>query len=376
MLTMVALAGLCAGATGGDVATSATTPAQEEQDWKAKIEQKLAKETNVQFQDLPLYKALDYFRGVAQLNIVLDASAQDMSEKRVTLKLNKVKVESGIAWTARLMGLDYAVRDEAVYLARREQMPIDWRGEMQERYRKMVSSGQEAWVTLIEGKLNQPLKIDFRGETLPTVLEYLATQGGLNIVCDRELLEKDRKVKLTVTDPMTIKSILGWVCRLAEVKYAVRDEVIYVATQEGLTRLQLDTGESPLSLLFRRPVTFHFKDTPIRDAIARLSRLSEVKIELTGLDPNDQLPVSIEGENVELNQAIRLVMVRTGRPFFISYRGTVILIIVSKKATPEPAKGPAAKLPIDRDETPKGEPAPPPPVKAQPPKTDAPAPKG
>ena len=309
--------------------------ADEEEDWLTKIEEKLAKPVSFNFRESTLSGALSFFRTFADLNIILDSKAADMSEKRFTLKLDKVRVESGIAWTARLMGLDYALRDEAVYLAHRDDMPVDWRGRMQERYRKKVASGQESWLANIEARLGRAIKVEFRNDHLPAVLEYLVTESGLNIVLDYHLLGKTKPIRLQ--GKMTVQNALKWVTRLARVRYVIRDEVIYVANQEGLRALRLETGESPLPIVFRRPVTFHFSKTPIRDALARLSRYTQVKIELQGLKEDEELPVTITGEGVEVNRAVRMVMDRTGRDCAISHSGSTIVIRILPKHRPKKA---------------------------------------
>lgn len=311
--------------------------------WQTKLEEKLSKIVTVNFQDTTLNKALEFFRRSTEANIILDTGASDLSEKRLTLVLNRVRAESGLAWTARLMGLDYIIRDEAIFLAKPDQMPVDWRGAMQERYRRIVASGQESWWTDIEARLDKPVKVAFKGDPLPAVVGYLATESGINIVLDGHLAASDKSVRLE--GEMTVKSALGWVAKLADVKYVIRDEVIYVATPEALAALRLETGESPLDLLFRRPVTFHFLQTPLRDALDRLSRLSNVAVELQGVGPDETLPVSVEGEQVEVGRAVRMVMNETGRPYAISFRGKTIQVVISSKgkAKPaEPVKEPAA----------------------------------
>ncbi len=314
--------------------------ADEEAGWQTKFEEKMAKSVSVNFQDTTLNKALEFFRRTGELNIILDSGAADLSEKRLTLVLNRVRLESALAWTARLMGLDYVVRDEAAFLAKPDQMPVDWRGEMQERYRRMVASGQESWWGEIEARLAKTVKVSFHGESLPQVVQFLATESGVNIVLDYHLAEAQKPVRLE--GEMTVKSALGWIARLADVKYVIRDEVIYVASQEALAALRLETGESPLELIFRRSVTYHFTQTPLREAIERLSRLSGVAIELQGLSPEEDLKVSAEGEKVELGRAVRMVMNETGRPYAISFRGKTVQVVISSKGKPatEPAKEP------------------------------------
>lgn len=317
-----------------------TTAADEEEDWLTKMEEKLARPVSFNFRESTLTDALSFFRTFAELNIILDSKSAEMSEKRFTLKLDKVRLESGIAWTARLMGLDYAVRDEAVYLARREDMPVDWRGQMQERYRKKVASGQESWLADIEARLGRTIQVEFRNDHLPAVLEYLVTESGLNIVLDYHLLDKTKPIRLQ--GKMSVRNALKWVTRLARVRYVIRDEVIYVANQEGLRALRLETGESPLPILFRRPVTFHFRNTPIRDALARLGRYAQVKIDLQGLGTDEDLPVTITGEGVEVSRAVRMVMDRTGRDCAISHSGSVIVVKILPKRPPKKAGEPKA----------------------------------
>jgi hypothetical protein len=137
--------------------------------------------------------------------------------------------------------------------------------------------------------------------------------------------------RVTLEAEMTFRNALDWVCRLADVRYAVRDEVIYIAAQKRLDALRLETGESALALVFRRPVTYEFKDTPVDEALERLSRLSRVSIDLGGLKPGEKLTVTLKGENVELNRAVRDVMDRTGRTYAVSHRAMSIHVMVSPK---------------------------------------------
>ena len=53
------------------------------------------------------------------------------------------------------------------------------------------------------------------------------------------------------------------------------------------------------------------------------------------------MPVTVEGEAVELNRAVRMVMNASGRPYAISFRGKTVLVVVSTskpKAAAEPPK--------------------------------------
>ena len=318
-------------------AATAAQDAIDENEWQKELEKKLAKNISIDFQDKTLNKILDFFRDIGKLNVVLDRNAKDVAQKRLTLTLRNVKLESAIAWSCRLMGLEYVVKDEAVFIAKRNDVPIDWRGAMQERYRRKVAGGQEAWLMAMEARLGQKLKVDFMNDHLATVVQYLATRTNINIVLDWHLVGKDKRVKLH--GEMTVRSALKWVARLADVKYAIRDEVIYVASKEALENLRLETGESSLSILFRRAVAFTFKKTPLTQAMDRLSRLSGVKIILRGLSEDDKTLVTASSEGVELNKAIRMVMKKINLQHAISFSGTSVLVVVSpRKARPTETK--------------------------------------
>jgi len=321
----------------------ASVAAAEEGDaeWQKKFEEKMSKVASVNFQDTTLNKAIEYFRGVTGANIILDAKATDLSEKRLTLVLKGVRAESGLAWTARLMGLDYVVRDEAIFLAKPDDMPREWRGEMQERYRRLTSGGQAPWVADIEARLARNIKMEFRGEQLPEVVQVLAAGSGINIVLDFHLAAAQKSVRLE--GEMSVKNALNWIAKQTDVRYVVRDEVIYVADRESLAALRLEQGEAPLDLLFLKPVSFRFRQTPIRDAIAELSKLSGVTIDLQGFSLEDTGTVSAEGTDMPISRAVEMVVKETRRPYALSYRGKTIVVVVSPKAKPdkEPAKVPA-----------------------------------
>ncbi len=321
--------------------TPAPAPAPAE--WQTKLDEKLGKEISIEFQDQTLSKAIDFLRRSGGVNIILDSHAADLSEKRLTVVLKNVRLESALAWTARLMGLDYVVRDEAIFLAKAGEMPQEWRAAMQERYSKMVESGQEAWLNEIEARLDKVVKVKFLGDDLPQVALFLATQSGINIVLDGHLAAAEKPVRIEAE--MTVRNALNWVARQADVKWVLRDEVIYIADQEALTALRLETGMTPLDMVFRRPVTFHFNQTPLKDAMARITEFTKVAIDLQGVAADDLIPVTAEGDQVEISRAVRLVMNASKRPYAISFTGKTIHIVVShpKVLKEEPKEAPPVK---------------------------------
>jgi predicted phosphodiesterase len=64
--------------------------------------EKLAKPVNVEFQETTLTKALEFFRKSADLNIILDTGASDLAEKRLTIKLNNIRISTDLPLSWRV----------------------------------------------------------------------------------------------------------------------------------------------------------------------------------------------------------------------------------------------------------------------------------
>ena len=94
----------------------------------------------------------------------------------------------------------------------------------------------------IEGWKDAPLK---------DVLDVIGKAAGVAVILDPKAVPDADKVKITMTIPkesqMTLRAVLGNVLKLAGLRYALKDEAIFVSTRERLVAdiLAADTRPAP-----------------------------------------------------------------------------------------------------------------------------------
>jgi len=302
--------------------------------WEKEIDAKLSEVISVAFDGTELTKALQYFRDRTKVNIILDLEEPKHPGTavmpRVTLKLDGVQAESALAWTVRLAGLTYVVRDEAVYVAPEVKVDPEWRQAMWDRYARRMSDLKTGWLRQIELKMQGPIDVNYHNDPVDRVGEDIALKSVLNIVVDAESAKTAKLVGFQARQ-MTVENVLKWVTKLSGMKYVMRDEVVYIASQANMAKLQLETGTAGLGARFVQPVTFEFKDMELTQALRNLQQRSGVKIELPKL-PAEEHRVTVSGKGLALDAAVRLVLDRAGLAYAISYRTDAMVVMIREKS--------------------------------------------
>lgn len=310
----------------------ADTPAL--QDWEKEIDAKLSEPISVEFDGTDLPKALAYFRERTKVNILLDMGSStrpaDQVVPKVTLKLDGVQAESALAWTVRLAGMGYVVRDQAIYVAPESSMAPEWRQEMRARYARRMSDLKTGWMRRIETKMRSKIDVSFHNEQVDRAAEEIAVKSGLNIVVDTESAKTARPVNYQVNE-MTVENVLKWMTQYTGLRYVLRDEVIYIGSQSSMAKLQLETGTAGVPAKFLQPVSFDFKDVELTKALRQLQQISGVTIEVPQ-PPAQERKVTINAQGLELDKAVRLVLDQTGLGYAISYRADTMVVILRDKA--------------------------------------------
>ena len=341
--TMMKTLGTCAVAAillSGLAAWGADAPKEAVADWEKEMNAKLSEPITVEFDGTDLAKALAYFRDRTKVNIMLNmhtGRSTDTPTPRVTLKLDGVQAESALAWTARLAGVAYVVRDQAIYVTPETNVDPQWRAEMQARYSRRMNDLKTGWMRNIEAKLRKKIDVKFQNETVERAAESVAMQSGLNIVVDAESAKTARAVNYEA-DGMTVENVLKWITQYTGLKYTLRDEVIYIASPANMANLQLETGTAGIPAKFMQPVTFDFKDTDLMRALRQLQQISGVTIEVPQT-PGVEMKVTISGEGMALDKAVRLVLDQTRVGYAISYRGDTMVVILREQTPKKPAEG-------------------------------------
>ncbi|HUW56398.1 MAG TPA: STN domain-containing protein [Planctomycetota bacterium] len=75
----------------------------------------------------------------------------------------------------------------------------------------------------------------FNDQPLEEALDFLSTLGGVNIVLDRRKVEEGKTVTLKLTN-VTLATAVKLITEQLELKWIVRDGVVYISDEEGTRR--------------------------------------------------------------------------------------------------------------------------------------------
>jgi hypothetical protein len=98
---------------------------------------------------------------------------------------------------------------------------------------------EESWEDRVSAALDRPLgNIDWKGQPLPDVLAAIGKAAGAAVVLDPAAVKEPEKIKITLSVPkggeMTVRAALGNVLKLAQLRYALKDQAIFVSTAERI----------------------------------------------------------------------------------------------------------------------------------------------
>ena len=101
-----------------DARRSAPVRGLEEQgeSWRKEIANQLEQEVTLDFQDHDLVDVVDFLQRITSVNIVLDPQVIAAAPPPVTLRVEAMKLRYVIEFIMKLTGLNYALRDEALYI--------------------------------------------------------------------------------------------------------------------------------------------------------------------------------------------------------------------------------------------------------------------
>ncbi|MBA3698249.1 MAG: hypothetical protein H0W78_05310 [Planctomycetes bacterium] len=101
-----------------DARRSAPVRGLEEQGeaWRKEIANQLEQEVTLDFQDHDLVDVVDFLQRITNVNIVLDPQVIAAAPPPVTLRVEAMKLRYVVEFIMKLTGLNYALRDEALYI--------------------------------------------------------------------------------------------------------------------------------------------------------------------------------------------------------------------------------------------------------------------
>jgi len=90
--------------------------------WEIEIRKKLKTPVSAQFEDTPLQDVLQFIGTTADVNVVFDRSAARDVDEPVTLQVNKMTAKSTLEWVLKMVDLQYAIMNEAVFVTSRKRL--------------------------------------------------------------------------------------------------------------------------------------------------------------------------------------------------------------------------------------------------------------
>ncbi|HOX07493.1 MAG TPA: hypothetical protein PK280_13910 [Planctomycetota bacterium] len=111
-------------------------------------------------------------------------------------------------------------------------------------------AGAESWEARAEKALDAAASVDgWKDASLKDVLDVISKAAGVAVVLDPKAAPEADKVKITMTIPkesgMTLRSVLGNVLKLSGLRYALKDQAIFVSTRERLVADLLSPDSRP-----------------------------------------------------------------------------------------------------------------------------------
>ena len=118
--------------------------------------------------------------------------------------------------------------------------PNNWEEIISKRPKSVITEEAEPqWKKEVREQMEKRISFDFVDTPLADVVAFLANLTGTNMVLDPAAVQGDDvPVTLKVND-MRLGAALEWILKLANLTYALRDEVIFISTKERVSEQAL-----------------------------------------------------------------------------------------------------------------------------------------
>jgi hypothetical protein len=90
--------------------------------WKLDILEQLDKRVSFDFLDTPLADVVAFLQNLTGVNMVVDPGAVEGDDIPVTLKVGDMKLGAALDWILRLVNLQFAFQDEAIFISTKDRI--------------------------------------------------------------------------------------------------------------------------------------------------------------------------------------------------------------------------------------------------------------
>ncbi|MBE7462432.1 MAG: hypothetical protein HS116_02960 [Planctomycetes bacterium] len=96
-----------------------------DEQWKQDIKKKLQRKVSFEFVDTPLDEAITFLRSLTNVTMIVDPKVLEGGAAPINLRVTDMTLELALEWILRLAELDYALKDNAVFISKRTSLVED-----------------------------------------------------------------------------------------------------------------------------------------------------------------------------------------------------------------------------------------------------------
>ncbi|MHC4502298.1 MAG: hypothetical protein ACYTFI_03255 [Planctomycetota bacterium] len=98
----------------------------DEPEWEKEVRRKLDRKVSFEFAETPLTEAIAFLQTLTKVNMIIDPAAAEASGSTpITLKVTNMTLGLALDWILKLADLDFALRDNAIFISSRENLKGD-----------------------------------------------------------------------------------------------------------------------------------------------------------------------------------------------------------------------------------------------------------
>ncbi len=98
----------------------------DEPEWEKEVRRKLDRKVSFEFAETPLTEAVAFLQTLTKVNMIIDpAAAEAEGSTPITLKVTNMTLGLALDWILKLADLDFALRDNAIFISNRENLKGD-----------------------------------------------------------------------------------------------------------------------------------------------------------------------------------------------------------------------------------------------------------
>ncbi len=175
----------------------------------------------------------------------------------------------------------------------------------------------------IKAKLLKEISFDFVDTPFNDVLAFLRALSSINFVVDPAVAKKNPEVTLKVVN-MKLGDCLRWICKIANAEHAHANETVGVGSADFIAKFRaispLASDDAKIGPALKRPLSFDFVDTSLKDVVGFLTGILDVNIVVPGDLKKDEI-INLRLNTVPAGLALEYVGLLTGRGVSVEKQG-------------------------------------------------------